>query len=282
MSIERSGSVDRTGLDRSRLATLLADAGWPLPLPIILETTTSTNAEVARLVQSDAPEGTCVVAEEQTAGRGRQGREWVSPPSAGLWMSVLVRPGEVPRSRWGWLSLMAGLAAHDAVTELGRVPVGLKWPNDLMVTAAGAAPGTDMRKLGGILSEACGSPDAPSGEAVVIGIGINVALTAWELPTPQATSLLVEGGLVDREALLVAILRQLVIRLEQWRNSDPALAGGYRAACVTLGRTVDVSMPGGRVVHGEAAAIDEDGHLQIISDGKVVSVTAGDVIHATI
>ncbi len=282
MSIERSGSVDRTGLDRSRLATLLADAGWPLPLPIILETTTSTNAEVARLVQSDAPEGTCVVAEEQTAGRGRQGREWVSPPSAGLWMSVLVRPGEVPRSRWGWLSLLAGLAARDAITELGRVPVGLKWPNDLMATGVDTAPGTDMRKLGGILSEACGSPDAPSGEAVIIGIGINVALTTRELPTPQATSLLAEGGPVDREALLVAILRHLAARLEQWRNADERLAGDYRAACVTLGRTVDVSMPGGRVVHGEAAAIDDDGHLQIISDGKLVSVTAGDVIHATI
>jgi BirA family biotin operon repressor/biotin-[acetyl-CoA-carboxylase] ligase len=274
------------------MATLLADAGWPLPLPIILETTTSTNAEVARLVQSDAPEGTCVVAEEQTAGRGRQGREWVSPPSAGLWMSVLVRPGEVPRSRWGWLSLLAGLAARDAMRELGRVPVGLKWPNDLMATGADPAPGsppagaagsgTGMRKLGGILSEACGSPDAPGGEAVIIGIGVNVWLTPQELPTPQATSLLVEGGPVDREALLVAILRHLVARLAQWRNADPGLAGDYRAACVTLGRTVDVSMPGGRVVHGEAAAIDDDGHLQIISDGKLVSVTAGDVIHATI
>ena len=278
MSSERAGSVDRPGLDRGRITLLLADDRWTRPLPVVLDTTTSTNSEVAMLVQSGALEGTCVVAEEQTAGRGRQGRVWVSPPSAGLWMSVLVRPGDVPRSRWGWLSLLAGLAARDAIIELGRVPVGLKWPNDLMTTGSQAG----MRKLGGILSEACGSPDSPSGEAVIIGIGINVALTRGELPTPQSTSLLVEGGCVDREALLVSILRHLFARLEQWRAADPGLAGDYRAACVTLGRIVDVSMPGGRVVRGEATSIDDDGHLEIISQGIIVSVTAGDVIHATI
>ncbi|NQW71271.1 MAG: biotin--[acetyl-CoA-carboxylase] ligase [Actinobacteria bacterium] len=278
MSSECAGSIDRPCLDRGRITALLADVGWTRPDPVVLETTTSTNSEVALLVQSGALEGVCVVAEEQTAGRGRQGRVWVSPPSAGLWMSVLVRPGEVPRSRWGWLSLLAGLAARDAITELGRVPVGLKWPNDLMTT--GSWPG--MRKLGGILSEACGSPDSPSGEAVVIGIGINVTLTPGELPTPQSTSLFVEGGSVDREALLVAILRHFFARLEQWRAADPVLAGDYRAACVTLGRIVDVSMPGGRLERGEAKSIDDDGHLEIFSQGKLVSVTAGDVIHATI
>ena len=278
MSSERAGSIDRPGLHRGRITTLLAEVGWPRPLPVIIETTTSTNSEVAQLVHAGAAEGACVVAEEQTAGRGRQGRVWVSPPSAGLWMSVLVRPGDVPRSRWGWLSLLAGLAARDAIIELGRVHVGLKWPNDLMTTGSQAG----MRKLGGILSEACGSPDSRSGEAVIIGIGINVALTPGELPTVLSTSLLVEDGCVDREALLVAILRHLFARLEQWRSADPLLAADYRAACVTLGRIVDVSMPGGRVVRGEAISIDDDGHLEIISQGKLVSVTAGDVIHATI
>jgi len=278
MSSERAGSIDRPGLDPGRIAALLADIGWTRPLPVILERATSTNSEVALLVPSGVLEGACVVAEEQTAGRGRQGRVWVSPPSAGLWMSVLVRPGDVPRSRWGWLSLLAGLAARDAITELGRVPVGLKWPNDLMTTGSQAG----MRKLGGILSEACGSPDSPGGEAVIIGIGINVTLTPGELPTPHSTSLLVEGGPVDRAELLVAILRHLFTRLEQWRATDPVLAGDYRAACVTLDRIVDVSMPGGRTVRGEATSIDDDGHLEIISQGKLVSVTAGDVIHATI
>ena len=261
------------------MTSLLVDAEWTLPMPIVLETTTSTNAEVATLAQAGAAEGTCVVAEEQTAGRGRQGRDWVSPPSAGLWMSFLVRPGSVPRSRWGWLPLVAGLAARDAIGTLGRVQVGLKWPNDLMAATETAG---GLRKLGGILSEACGSRDAAGGEAVVIGIGINAALAANELPTPQATSLLVEGGSVDREALLVAVLRDLAARLDQWRNDDPQLVRDYREACVTLGRVVEVSLPGGRVERGEAVSIDEDGHLQVISDGILVSVTAGDVIHATI
>ena len=272
-------SIDRAGLDRGRVTSLLADAEWTLPMPIILETTTSTNAEVTALALAGAGEGTCVVAEEQTAGRGRQGRDWSSPPSAGLWMSFLVRPGNVPRSRWGWLPLLAGLAARDAIATVGRLPVGLKWPNDLVVDA-GAGGG--IRKLGGILSEAIGSKDAAGGDAVVIGIGINAALHADELPTLQATSLLVEGGSVDREALLAAVLRHLVDRLEQWRNDDPQLIRDYRGACVTLGRIVEVLLPGGLVERGEAASIDDDGHLQVISGGKLVSVTAGDVIHATI
>ena len=272
-------SIDRAGLDRGRLGSLLADAEWTLPMPIALETTTSTNAEVATLALAGAAEGTCVVADEQTAGRGRQGRDWASPPSAGLWMSFLVRPGSVPRARWGWLPLLAGLAARDAIATLGRIPVGLKWPNDLMVDAGA---GVGMRKLGGILAEASGSKDAAGGDAVVLGIGINAALAAHELPTPSATSLLVEGGSVDREALLVAVLRHLVLRLEQWRHSDEHLARDYRAACLTLGRIVEVSLPGGRIERGEAVSIDEDGHLQVFSEGILVSVTAGDVIHATI
>lgn len=248
-------------------------------MPVILESTTSTNAEVTALALAGAGEGTCVVAEEQTAGRGRQGRNWSSPPSAGLWLSFLVRPGSVPRSRWGWLPLLAGLAARDAIGTVGRVPVGLKWPNDLVVESGA---GGEVRKLGGILTEASGSKDGADGEAVVIGIGINVALAADELPIAQATSLLVEGGSVDREALLVAVLRHLVARLGQWRSADPQLVEAYRSACISLGRLVEVSLPGGRVERGEAAWIDDDGHLQVISGGKLVSVTAGDVIHATI
>ena len=166
------------------------------------------------------------------------------------------------------VSLVSALAVCDTLAELlpaGNM-IGLKWPNDVWI---------GRRKVAGILVEA-------GNDFAVVGIGINVALTAGELPTPQSTSLLVEGGCVDREALLVSILRHLFARLEQWRAADPGLAGDYRAACVTLGRIVDVSMPGGRVVRGEATSIDDDGHLEIISQGILVSVTAGDVIHATI
>ena len=271
---------DRRALDHVRVAQLLVDIGWPGPVPVIVQATQSTNADVAELASAGAPEGTCVVAEEQKAGRGRLGRDWASPPYAGLWMSVLVRPGDIPRSRWTWLPLIAGLAAHDSMRLLEHIPVALKWPNDLVVgvDSQAAAP----RKLGGILSEAVSGPSETGGDGVVIGIGINVALAADELPTPQATSLLVEGGSLDREALLASILRHLGERLAQWRADDDRLAADYRAACATIGRIVDVSLPGGEALRGIAVGIDADGGLQVDSEGNVVSVTAGDVIHATI
>ena len=188
---------DRRALDHVRVAQLLVDIGWPGPVPVIVQATQSTNADVAELASAGAPEGTCVVAEEQKAGRGRLGRDWSSPPYAGLWMSVLVRPGDIPRSRWTWLPLIAGLAAHDSMRLLEHIPVALKWPNDLVfgVDSQAAAP----RKLGGILSEAVSGPSETGGDGVVIGIGINVALAADELPTPQATSLLVEAFLYEEQ-----------------------------------------------------------------------------------
>jgi BirA family biotin operon repressor/biotin-[acetyl-CoA-carboxylase] ligase len=274
---------DRSALDHRKLAGLLEDVGWSAPVPVILATTESTNVEVAALAARGAVEGTCVVAEEQTAGRGRQGRAWVSPPNAGLWMSVLVRPGDVPSSRWTWLPLLAGLAATDAIVALGRIPVALKWPNDLVLSDGNTG---STRKLGGILSEALSGsssgPNVDGGEAIVIGIGVNVSLTAAELPTDHATSLLLEGGTTDREALLAGILRHLVVRLDQWRTGDPELAADYWNSCLSIGRIVEVSLPGGVQLRGEATGIDADGHLLIESEGKTVSITAGDVIHATI
>lgn len=266
----------RAPLDRDRVHSLLADGGWPGPLPVLLPTIGSTNAEAARLVEQGAPEGSCVVAEEQTAGRGRHERVWVSPEHGGLWMSVVLRPSDVPRAKWGWIPLLAGLAVRDAIRAVRVVPVGLKWPNDLVVqnAACGGAKGT--MKLGGILSEVV-APDA-----VVVGIGINVSLMRDELPTAEATSLLLEGGSTDREELLAWVLVATATRVAQWRAGDPALARDYREACVTIGRLVDVALPEDGRLHGVVSGIDDDGHLLVESDGHTRTVTAGDVIHATI
>jgi BirA family biotin operon repressor/biotin-[acetyl-CoA-carboxylase] ligase len=263
-------------LDDVRLATLLSEAGVDWPMPVLLETTGSTNDDVeARAIQG-APEGTCVIADMQTAGRGRQGREWVSPAGAGLWMSVLVRAGDVPKERWAWLSLVAGLAARDAVRAAGRVPALLKWPNDVVVNAAACGGDGGPRKLGGILSQVVDD------DAVAIGIGINVSLGSPELPVPQATSILLEGGTVDREALAVALLAALKARLVQWRSGDPELASDYREACITIGRLVDVTMPDGSHLEGEVTGIDDDGHLKVTDGEDVHRVTAGDVLHASL
>jgi len=217
-----------------------------------------------------------VVAEEQVAGRGRQGREWVSPVGAGLWVSVLVRPGDVAKERWAWLSLMAGLAAQDAVRAATRVPALLKWPNDVVVQAAACGGDKGQRKLGGILSQVIDD------DAVAIGIGINVSMTSADLPVPQATSILLEGGVQDREALLAALLPALARRLEQWRSGEAGLAADYREACITIGRLVDVTMPDGSTLSGIVSGIDDDGHLKVQDGESVMTVTAGDVIHATI
>jgi BirA family biotin operon repressor/biotin-[acetyl-CoA-carboxylase] ligase len=223
-----------------------------------------------------------LVAEEQTAGRGRLGRTWTSVPGAALTFSVLLRPVTVPAARRGWLPLLAGVAVASAVRSVtgnvvdnGGVGAVLKWPNDVLV---------GDRKLAGILAEQ--SPDA---SAVVIGMGLNVATPAEALPASPvglpATSLLVEGAAVSREALLIEILRQL----ERWYvafRADPdaartGLADAYRPLCTTLGQTVRVELPVGRVVTGAATDVDQDGRLLVreSADAGVTPVSAGDVVH---
>jgi BirA family biotin operon repressor/biotin-[acetyl-CoA-carboxylase] ligase len=271
-----SAADDRTLLDPTRIASLLEEATSRWPMPDIRESTGSTNDDIAVLAAAGAPEGTSVVAEEQVSGRGRQGREWASPIGGGVWVSVLVRPGDVPKDRWGWLSLMAGLAAQDAVRSSTRVPANLKWPNDVVVQAAACGGDKGQRKLGGILSQVIDE------DAVAIGIGLNVSLRSAELPVPQATSILIEGGTEDREALLAALLVALEHRLAQWRSGDAGLAADYREACVTIGRLVEVTMPDRSILSGIVTGIDDDGHLKVDDGESVTTVTAGDVIHATI
>ena len=218
----------------------------------------------------------CVVAEEQTAGRGRLDRAWVSPEFGGLWMSVVIRDSDVDPARWTWLPLAAGLAARDAIAEQSGIDVALKWPNDLVLNPREGQ--ATLGKLGGVLSERLSDVDA-----FIVGVGINVAITAEELPTPEASSLLVAGGRTDREALLAAVLGQLDARVSQWRLGDPLLEVDYLRACVSIGRQVSARLPNGEILAGLAADIAPDGALVINTpDGKVLSITAGDVIHATI
>lgn len=268
-------------IDMARLDALLTAAGASWPVPRVLATTGSTNDDIAALAAEGSPEGTCVVADEQTAGRGRLDRTWVSPPGGGLWMSVLLRPGAVAADRYSWLPLLAGVAATDALQEACGVRAELKWPNDIVAIAAACGGSEGPRKMGGVLSAVLPGPAA--GEpAVVLGIGINVAMRSSDLPVRQATSVLLEGGRPDRTALLASMIQGLERRVAQWRDGDAALASDYRARCATIGRRVDVQLPGDREVSGVVSGIDDDGHL-LISDGESsLRVTAGDVIHATI
>jgi BirA family biotin operon repressor/biotin-[acetyl-CoA-carboxylase] ligase len=243
----------------------------------VVASTGSTNADLlARAVAAPgAPEGQVLVAEEQTAGRGRLGRSWSSVPGASLTFSVLLRPATVPPGRRGWLPLLAGVAVVSAVRAVAGVDAVLKWPNDVLA---------GDRKLAGILAE-----QAPDGSAVVIGTGLNVATPAEALPVfPSglpATSLLVEGAAVSRETLLLAILGQLADWYLAFRaDPDPARTGAldaYRSLCATLGQTVRAELPAGRVVAGVATDIDPDGRLLIAdnSGAPPAPISAGDVIH---
>lgn len=232
----------------------------------VVPQTGSTNADLLEAARAGAAEGLVLVAEEQTAGRGRLGRTWSAPPGAALTFSVLLRPAGVPPSRLGWLPLLTGVAVVTAVREQAGVPARLKWPNDVLV---------GERKLAGILAEA-------HGDAVVVGVGLNVALHQDELPVPAATSLLIEDAKsTDRAALLAAILTGLARRYQAWR-ADPDgadLREDYLRWCATLGREVRVELPGGAVLTGTAEDVDDAGRLVVRAPGNLVAVGAGDVVH---
>jgi BirA family biotin operon repressor/biotin-[acetyl-CoA-carboxylase] ligase len=253
----------RAPLDQAGIAAQLP-AGWQLE---VVAETGSTNADLLAAAQRGAPDRSARVAELQIHGRGRLDRGWQSPAGAGLTVSVLLRP-PVPAAGWGWLPLIAGLALSRSLGEQAR----LKWPNDLVM-------GPEQAKVAGILGET-------GGDAVVLGIGLNVSTTAEELPVPTASSLALQGyPTLDRAQLLVNLLFGLDAELTRWYAADgDAVAAGvaedYRARCATLGSDVQVELPGGGTERGRAEAVDDSGRLVVrASGGESITIAAGDVTH---
>ncbi|MDX6332213.1 MAG: BirA family transcriptional regulator [Streptomycetaceae bacterium] len=275
MTSNRWSDLERPPLNAPALrrAILTPDGFWT-DLEVV-ETTGSTNTDLAARAPEGAPEGAVLVAEEQSAGRGRLNRRWSAPSRSGLFFSVLLRPSAVPVERWGWLPLLAGVATATALSRSAGVDTALKWPNDLLVTIDG-----EERKTGGILAERVGE------DAIVIGIGVNISLRDDELPVPAAASLALAGAkITDRDPILRAILRSLADWYAEWvaTGGDPTLCRlqqTYAAGCATLGRAVRVELPGGREVDGTAVAVDGDGRLVIATEGGgEQAVGAGDVVH---
>ena len=209
-----------------------------------LETTSSTNDVLKQWVaagsEADPPQGTVLVANYQSQGRGRLGRRWEARAGTSLMLSLLLRPDwSVAQSLW--LTMLAGLAAAEAIEALMPVPISLKWPNDLGTEQDGI-----WYKLGGLLVEGSVSENGRL-QNVVIGMGLNVNMTAAQLPegiTPVTSLLLAGGAVVDRQALLVAFLE----RMEYWYET--AVAGqsphaAWEKRLITLGREVQ-SESGGR------------------------------------
>jgi BirA family biotin operon repressor/biotin-[acetyl-CoA-carboxylase] ligase len=272
----RWSDLERPPLNATALRRALVREGGLWSGLDVVQRTGSTNSDLVALAAGGkAAEGAVLVAEEQTSGRGRLDRHWTAPARSGLFFSVLLKPGEVPVARWGWLPLLTGVAVATGLSKAAGVDTALKWPNDLLVTVRG-----EERKAGGILAERAGE------DAVVVGVGINVTLREDELPVPSAGSLALAGAVsTDRDPLLRGVLRSLEQWYEKWRGvgGDPALSGlqeTYAAGCATLGRVVRAELPGDRSLTGEAVAVDGDGRLVLATeDGVQEPVGAGDIVH---
>ncbi len=250
--------------------------------------TGSTNADAMELAQQGAPEGIVLVADHQTAGRGRAGRTWTAPPGSGLLLTILLRP---PARVMDLATMAVAVAAAEAVASVAGFAPRLKWPNDLVWPGDG--PGPD-RKLAGILAEAewpagaevsAGWREPASHErgVVVVGIGINVA---WPADFPDD---LVEIAVacnhivsepVDREDLLIALLTCLAPRYEALVAGDRAgLLEAWRERSATLGRHVRVDLGSG-AVEGTAVDVTDQGHLVVeMASGERRTFAVGDVVH---
>jgi BirA family biotin operon repressor/biotin-[acetyl-CoA-carboxylase] ligase len=245
----------------------------------------STNLEALR----DPRSWRVVVADFQSAGRGRLARQWRAPARTSIAVSAVV---PVPAGRTadlGWLPLLSGMAMCSALADLAHVAGRLKWPNDVMVQEVaggaerdGAGKGEDddapWLKISGVLCEM-----VPGGDLVVIGAGANVSQGRGQLPVETATSLsLCSAGGVRREDLIVRYLTELADLHRTWSlggTGFESLRTAYRSCCLTIGLDVDVHQPDGRVVTGTATGVDDSGRLVVAAGGSSMAHAAGDVVH---
>lgn len=289
MPVSPYTDLDRPPLNAATLQRALVTPGSLWTRIDLRRETGSTNADAVLAARAGEPEGLVVVAERQTAGRGRRGRAWTSPARAGIATSVLLRPGladpgrgwpAAPPPAYGWLPLLAGVALVETVLHLAELNAVLKWPNDLLIDGA---------KCAGILAEAAPWADGGQPPAIVLGIGLNVTLRADELPANPsglpATSLQLAGALVtDREPLLRSLLRGIAGWYDRWRRVGGdaeacGLRGAYLHTCATVGRDVRVLLPGAEEITGAATGVDLDGRLVVRTEAGDQVVAAGDVLH---
>lgn len=271
-------------LDVLALREQLVTPNGPYAALDLVATTGSTNADLLAAADGGAADRTVLIAEEQTAGRGRRSREWVSPAGSGFYLSVLVRPSNVPPARLGSLGMVAGLALMHAARQVAGVDAVLKWPNDLLV-------GPERAKAAGVLSEVAPDSAGPgTGQVAVVGVGVNVTpLPADVTPGPgglPAGSLDAAGAsTVDRTAIAAGWLRAFVELEAAWRAADgdverSGVLTGYRDACGTIGQRVRAELPDGNAHIGVAVDVDTDGQLLIeLDDGTPAAVSAADVVH---
>ncbi len=228
----------------------------------------STNTLAMELASKGAPEGTVVVAETQTGGKGRLGRKWISP-KGNLYLSVVLRPS-IPTYKAPLLTLMGAVAAASAIRTQCAVRATIKWPNDILISG---------KKAGGLLTEMSAEPDRI--RHLVLGIGVDVNMPLDELPPDVralSTTVACEAGKkIDRTSLLRQLLRDLDSGYEVFLKSEALILKEWTALNTTIGRRVVVS-GSGETLEGTAEGIDREGRLMIRhDDGTTHAVAAGDV-----
>ncbi|MFQ5809727.1 MAG: biotin--[acetyl-CoA-carboxylase] ligase [Armatimonadota bacterium] len=234
------------------------------------EVTGSTMDDARALAQEGAAEGTVVIAELQTGGRGRRGREWLSPRSCGITASIILRP-PIPPSMAQHTSLLAALGAAAGVREATGAPVGVKWPNDVVL---------GEKKLGGVLIELMAEADRI--RAAIVGMGLNVNGRARDLAPGLAESATTLEDHLGRPADRVEVLCRVLVAIDGLygdfcANGPEGLLARWRAADVCLGQWIRAA-EGEREVEGRAVGIREDGALEVaVSDGSTRHLLAGDV-----
>ena len=231
---------------------------------------TSTNDRAKELAAAGCPEGTLVVAEAQTAGKGRLGRSWHSPLGSGLYFSLVLRPKFAPHLA-PRITLLGGVAVCRAIRGLTGVEAGLKWPNDVLVR---------HRKVAGVLAEMEAEADAI--HHLILGFGVNVNMESCDLPAPiKGTSLMLETGKRHSRAQVMA---RILLEVEElWGRllleGFTPIAEHWRQLSITLGRLVGVEREGGVVV-GRARDIDQEGALLVMDQGgHSHRITHGEVLH---
>ena len=231
------------------------------PKVLRFESLPSTNTELARMASEGAAEGLVIVAEEQTAGRGRLQRVWSSPKGAGLYFSILLRPAFAV-DQWPLITFVAALAVGDALQEAAGVRTDIKWPNDLL---------SGERKICGILAEAI---ETPEGRAVIVGIGINLTPSAF----PEATSVAeASGKQADREAILAALLPALARWYSLLGEREKIVAAWASRSSYANGKFVQVKN-GDEVWQGTTCGVEPDGALRLrTNSGEIKLIRAGDV-----
>lgn len=239
-----------------------------------LNETGSTNTVLYGLAESGASEGTTVIADKQTSGRGRLDRTWISPPGVNLYVSVLFRP-QIPAFEAPLLTFVASVALTETIRKSGAADTFIKWPNDVEIAG---------KKAAGILTEM--KPGGDRAEFVVVGIGVNINMSSEDMKrelgavSRTATSLKEQlGREIDRAKFTADLLSELETRYRTFnRRGKPSILSDWTERWGGKNQKVRVSLQDRSVVEGTAEGIDGDGHLLVRkSDDELIRVVAGDV-----